>query len=77
MEEPEVMIQEIPPEPRQPEQTTSPGELAFHEWMRKVMEGLNNKLDDNNKTMESMKTDLNRMEESQKSTDQKLSLIHI
>ena len=70
MEEPEVITQENPPEPSQPEQTTSIGEPAFQEWMRKVMEGLNNKLDDNNKTMESMKTELNHKIEE-------LSLIHI
>ena len=76
MEEQEVMIQEAPPEPRQPEQTTSLGELAFREWMRKMMEslqeGLNStKADLNSKIEEglnSTKADLNRIEEGQRST---------
>ena len=40
MEEPEVMIQEILPEPRQPEQTMSIGESAFQEWMKSLLSSI-------------------------------------
>ena len=54
--EPEVEVR-VDNLPKQPEKPTQPGETDFQEWMKKVMEGLNNKLDDNNKNIESMKED--------------------
>ena len=72
MEEPEVMIQEAPPEISQPKQPTVPGEIDFMEMFKMVMEKIEESRKSTKEDSQNLKADLNRMEEGLKSTDQKM-----
>ena len=65
MEEPEVMIQETPPEISQSKQPMVPGEIDFMEMFKMVMEKIEESRKSSKEDNQNLKTDLN------------LSLIHI
>ena len=75
-EEPEVMPQEALPGTSQLEKTTSPGESAFQEWMRNMMESLktdlNSKLDENSQSTKELSKKIEEGLKSSKEDNQTL-----